>query len=127
MNTIKAIRTNNNDDSHSKAKDFIGIPIIGPNGELLNGIQELSLSNDENKTLCRFVNGFLDGNVYDENGNIIETLPALEYENGGTEYWTKGHPDGLPAIKQNFSYYEEDWINGVIQEIREEQMLVEIE
>ena len=62
----------------------------------------------------------MDGNFYDSDGNIIERLPALEYGFGGTEYWTKGTPDGFPAIVQNFGYYEEDWENGRILEIRNE-------
>ena len=65
--------------------------------------------------------------IYDEKGKVLEKLPALEYSFGGTEYWTKGAPDGFPAIVQNFGYYEEDWQNGTIQEIRNEIELESIE
>lgn len=77
--------------------------------------------------LCRFVNGLLDGNIYNKNGKLIEQRPALEYSFGGTEYWTKGAPVGFPAVIQNFGYYEEDWANGTIQEIRNEVEFVSLE
>jgi hypothetical protein len=127
MNTIKAIKTNDNNQSCSRAKQFIGVPIIGRDGKLLNGEQKFKFENEEEETVCRFVNGLLDGNVYDKDGNIVDKLPALEYSFGGTEYWTKGAPDGFPAIVQNFGYYEEDWQNGTIQEIRNEIELESIE
>lgn len=120
MNTIKAIQTTDNEQSCSRAKEFIGVPVTGKDGKLLNGEYKFNFENEEEPTVCRFVNGLLDGNFYDSDGNIIERLPALEYGFGGTEYWTKGTPDGFPAIVQNFGYYEEDWENGRILEIRNE-------
>ncbi len=120
MNQIKAIKTNDNNQSCSRAKQFIGVPVVGKDGKLLNGEYRFKFENEEEETVCRFVNGFLDGNIYDEKGKVLEKLPALEYSFGGTEYWTKGAPDGFPAIVQNFGYYEEDWQNGTIQEIRNE-------
>ena len=124
MNTIKSIKTNDNEDSCSRAKQFIGIPIIGKDGKLLNGEVKYRFDGEEEDIVCRFRNGFLDGNVYDSDGKIVEVRPALEYAYGGTEYWTKGFPHGFPAVQQNFGYYEEDWNAGTIQEIRNE---VEIE
>ena len=124
MNTIKSIRTNNNEDSCSRARQFIGVPVIGKDGKLLNGEIKYRFENEEENTICRFRDGLLDGNIYDESGNLLEKRPALEYGFGGTEYWRNGVPDGFPAIVQNFGYYEEDWQNGKIQEIRNE---VEVE
>ena len=64
-------------------------------------------------TIVRFVNGYIDGNIYDHFGNVIYTHPAIEYP-GGQEYWTKGYPHGLPAIQFfdviDGAYYEEYWI-----------------
>ena len=127
MNTIKSIKTNDNNASSSRAKNFIGVPVTGTDFKLLNGEYKFKFANEEEETLCRFVNGFLDGNVYDKDGNIVQRRPALEYSFGGVEYWTKGCPDGFPAIKKNFGYYEEDWANGTIQEIRNEVELESIE
>lgn len=127
MNTIKSIRTNDNNASCSRAKNFIGVPVIDAVGKLLNGEFKYKFNDEEEETVCRFVDGFLDGNVYDKDGNAVETLPALEYSFGGKEYWTKGMPDGFPAVIQNFGYYEEDWKNGTIQEIRNEVELLALE
>lgn len=124
MNTIKTIKTNDNAQSCSRAKQFIDTPVTGTDGKLLNGQFEFKFENEEEPTICRFVNGLLDGNIYDSNEQIVEKRPALEYSFGGTEYWTKGRPDGYPAVSQNFGYYEEDWSNGVIQEIRNEVELL---
>jgi len=126
MNTIKSIRTNNNEDSCSRARQFIGVPVIGKDGKLLNGEIKYRFENEEEDTVCRFRDGLLDGNIYDESGNLLEKRPALEYGFGGTEYWRNGVPDGFPAIIQNFGYYEEDWQNGKIQEIRNEVELESI-
>lgn len=120
MNTIKSIRTNDNQQSCSRAKQFIGVPVVGTDGKLLNGEYKFKFENEEEETTCRFVDGYLDGNVYDKDGKVLEQKPALEYSFGGTEYWTKGVPEGYPAISQNFGYYEEDWDMGTIQEIRNE-------
>lgn len=127
MNSITAIKTNDNTQSCSRAKQFIGVPVTDTDGKLLNGEFSFSFENEEEPTVCRFVNGLLDGNVYDSEGKAVERLPALEYSFGGTEYWTKGVPEGFPAVIQNFGYYEEDWTNGTIQEIRNEVELVSVE
>lgn len=127
MNTIKSIKTNDNNASSSRAKEFIGVPVTGKDFKLLNGEIKFRFANEEEETLCRFVDGLLDGNSYDKDGKIVKRRPALEYGFGGVEYWTKGVPDGFPAIKKNFGYYEEDWKNGTIQEIRNEVELEEIE
>ncbi|MBO4858706.1 MAG: hypothetical protein J5527_09340 [Treponema sp.] len=127
MNTINSIKTNDNSQSCSRAKQFIGVPIVDKENKLLNGQYKFKFENEEEETICRFVNGLLDGNIYDKDKKIIERRPALEYSFGGTEYWTAGSPDGFPAVSQNFGYYEEDWENGTIQEIRTEYELVDTE
>ena len=129
MNTIKAIRTTDNNSSCSRAKSFFGVQILSDDGkyEPLNGQYTFHFEDEEEETICRFVNGYLDGNIYDPYGKIIEKRPALEYGFGGTEYWVKGFPDGFPAIVQNFGYYEEDWQNGNIVEFRNEVELISIE
>lgn len=129
MNTIKAIRTNDNNASSSRAINFMGVQILGNESphEPLNGEHRFKFDEEEEDTVCRFVNGYLDGNVYDKEGKIIEKRPALEYGFGGTEFWTKGYPDGIPAVLQNFGYYEEDWKDGNIVEIRNEVELLSIE
>lgn len=127
MNSINVIKTKDNSQSCSRAKQFIGIPVTGTDGKLLNGEFKFNFENEEEPTVCRFVNGLLDGNIYNSSGEIIESQPAMEYSFGGTEYWTKGTPDGFPAVIQNFGYYEEDWANGTIQEIRNEVELVSLE
>lgn len=105
MNSVKEIKTSDNNASVSRALQFIGVPIVDAQGKLLEG--EVTLSDG---TLARFHEGFLDG----------QGFPALEYEYGGREYWTKGFPHGYPAVIQNFGYTEEDWEHGQILCIRTE-------
>lgn len=126
MNSIKMTRPENNSESHSIAKEFFGIPVLDKKGNLLNGRVKKILKTDK-KAICRFVNGFIDGNTYDKDSNVLEQLPAIEYSNGGTEYWTKGFPEGYPAVIQNFGYYEEDWSHCRILETREEFELLGLE
>ena len=127
MNSITAIKTNDNSQSCSRAKQFIGVPVVGTDGKLLNGEFKFNFENEEEPAICRFVDGLLDGNIYNSEGVIIASQPALEYSFGGYEYWKKGVPDGFPAVCQNFGYYEEDWSNGTIQEIRNEVELLSID
>ncbi len=122
MNSIKQIETNDNNASSSRCLQFIGVPIVDSDGKLINGERKLS-----DGTIARFVNGYLDGNIYDENGKIIEERPALEYEYAGCEYWTKGQPHGYPAVSQAFHTIEEDWEHGQILAIRNEVELTGIE
>lgn len=122
MNTIKEILTDDNNASGSRCLQFIGVKVIGADGKLLNGEQKLS-----DGTLVRFVDGLIDGHIYDESGNSIEERPALEYEYEGTEYWTHGKPHGYPAVSQAFHTIEEDWENGQIRAIRNEMEIEKIE
>lgn len=125
MNTIKTILTSDNRCSCSKAKNFLGIVITDENGSLCNGEYDFDL--DGEKVLVRFHDGLIDGNIYSDDGKILNRIPALEYSNGGTEYWTKGFPDGYPAVIKDFGYYEEDWKNGKIEAIRNEIKLNSLE
>lgn len=109
----KIIKAKDNSESSSRCYQYIGVPIIGTDNTFLEG--EVTL---QDGTECHFHNGFLDGNIYDDNENIIEKRPALIYENGGFEYWEKGIPKGKPAVIQNFGLYEEDWFDGKLSEIR---------
>lgn len=108
MKSIHEILTTDNSASSSRAKEYIDVPIYDTNGEPLQG--EVTLSDG---TLTRFRDGLLDGNVYSNDGKISARCPALEYDNGGTEYWTRGAPDGWqvaePAIVQNWGTQMELW------------------
>ena len=123
-NILREIDTNDNSASNSKCKNFIGVKIYGKDGKPMNG--EVTL-NDGDGTIVRFVDGFIDGNVYDKENNIVEQKPALVYSHGGCEFWTKGKPHGYPAVVQNFGYHEEDWENGQIKNIRTENIIIEDE
>lgn len=99
--------------TQSKFKKFIGIPTLGQDGDLMNGESKL-----KDGTIIRFVNGFIDGNVYDARGEVLYTYPAIEYDRG-QEYWTKGTPHGFPAISLALGLYEEYWADGRIVKIKE--------
>lgn len=120
MTTIKERMVSSNDESSSRCKDFFGVIITEKNGDFCNGEKTLS-----DGTIVRFVNGFIDGNLYDENGNVLEQRPAVEY-NLGQEFWTKGFPDGFPGVSQNMGYYEEDWEKQNLLTIRTEEEILEM-
>lgn len=122
MNTIKEWQPTSNKESRSVCKDYIGKIILDRNNRLCEGEKILP-----NGTVVRFVNGLIDGNIYDENGKSILQRPAVEYTRGGQEFWTKGYPDGYPAVSQNMGYYEEDWADKQILTVREEQVLEKID
>lgn len=115
MYTIKERLTTNNEESNSRCKNYIGILIIDKDNKLCSGEKKLP-----DGTVVRFVNGLIDGNDYDANGEIISSRAAVEYSFGGQEFWTKGFPKGFPAVSQNLGIYEEDWDDGHIISIREE-------
>lgn len=117
MTCIKMVTTEDNNASSSRCVAFIGMPVCGADGEPLEGEVRL---NDGAGTLVRFVGGLIDGNVYDGDGNIKWTRPAVEYGSCGREYWTRGRPDGFPAVIQNDGFHEEDWRDGHIVAIRTE-------
>lgn len=77
----------------------------------LNGIQ----IGEDRETILRFRDGQLDGDVCDENGNLVTVKPAVEKQ-GHLEYWRKNklHRDNnLPAIISPGGTYNEYWENGV--------------
>lgn len=102
MNKIKS-RITKRTESQSKFLKYIGVPITDQNDELLNGEKTL-----KDGTIVRFVNGLIDGNIYDKQGNVVIQMPAIEYALG-QEFWEKGVPKGYLAISQDMGHYEEDW------------------
>lgn len=124
MMSIKERFTTNNNESRSKCLKFLGTFILDKNNKFLNN--EITLKDG---TIVRFVNGLIDGNLYDAKGNIIEEMAAIEYPDGSQEFWTKGYPSGFPAVSQNMGHYEEDWegchIISIREEIEIEEMLIE--
>ena len=67
--------------------------------------------------IVRFKDGYIDGGY----------LPAIEYEDGGTEWWSKGMPDGHPAIVTDFGTREEYWENGRLIRIESQFEIVKLE
>lgn len=97
-------------ESRSRYKKFFKIQVVGQNGNLFDGEKTFP-----DGTLVRFQNGLIDGNIYDSRGEVLYTYPAVEYaDSPGKEYWTKGLPQGYPAICQDAGLYEEYWSDGKI-------------
>lgn len=86
------------------------------NGNVINGAKlDAEEYSKGNSVLLRFRDGFLDGDVFDDNGNFKEQLPAVEGKNH-QEYWrhNKLHRDGgLPAVISGEPPVFEWWENGV--------------
>lgn len=97
-----------NSESNSKFKDRFGIQYREKFWKKLNGERR-----EPDGTIVRYVDGYIDGNIYDKEGNIVQRYPAIEYKDG-KEYWTRGYPDGFPAILQNYDLDQEYWICGNI-------------
>ena len=93
-----------NSESKSKYKDRFGIQYKEKFWKKLNGERR-----EPDGTIVRYVDGYIDGNIYDKEGNIVQRYPAIEYGNG-KEYWTRGYPDGFPAILQKSDLDQEYWI-----------------
>lgn len=117
MNKIKS-RIAQRTESQSKFLKYIGVPITNQNNELLNGEKTL-----KDGTIVRFVNGLIDGNIYDKQGNVVIQMPAIEYVLG-QEFWEKGVPKGYPAISQDMGHYEEDWDESDNIVIRQEYKIL---
>lgn len=68
---------------------------------------------DNEEIIMRFNNGYLDGDSYTKEGELI-VQPAVECE-GHLEYWRKGqlHRDNkLPAVSTNGFSENEYWEHG---------------
>lgn len=64
--------------------------------------------------ILRFHDGLLDGDIYNAEGKVVMTKPAVEAP-GHIEYWRQGniHRDnGLPAITGNNFMVNEWWRDG---------------
>ncbi len=110
-----------NDKSISRFQDFFGRTVRNKDGSLLNG--EITLNIYPRPTI-RFHNGKIDGNIYDREGYIIYRYPAISYfrhDNYYEEYWTKGYPDGFPAICDDNDDYKEYWIDKKLLKIVEKE------
>ena len=65
-------------------------------------------------TILRFIDGFLDGDLFDTQGNLIMQRPAVDTD-GHQEYWRKNrlHRDGsAPAVYSDGFTGEEWWQDG---------------
>lgn len=98
--------------SKSKCFSYLKKYFADEDGMPYEGVREISEG-----LFVRFVNGYIDGNVYDKNGIIVARQPAMEYENEGMEFWLKGTPSGSPAVIQDGGKYEESWKGGTIRKV----------
>ena len=81
------------------------------NGKPLEGVR----IGEDKQTILRFRNGWLDGDIIGENGNLITVKPAVERQ-GHLEYWRKNklhRDDNLPAVISDDFTHKEYWENGV--------------
>ena len=82
------------------------------NGNLAEG-QRVFITENGKQVFVRFRNGYLDGDVFNENGEL-EVKPAVE-TTGHLEYWREGklhRDDGLPAVISDGFAYKEWWENN---------------
>lgn len=100
---IYSKKTNNLKDSRCRCPNYIGVLITDEKGNPIDGNHIM-----EDGTLIRFRNGYIDGG----------DLAAIEYENGGIEFWVEGFPHGFPAIVTDYGSHEEDWNKGTLIEVR---------
>lgn len=83
-----------------------------------NNIKLSGLKFAEDKvTLLRFIDGKLNGDQFDKNGNLRQVKPAVEGP-GRIEFWRQNklhHDDGLPAVKVDNANGSttEYWENGI--------------
>ena len=86
---------------------------VNENGSPKNG----EFFAEDKKTILRFKNGFLDGDIDTINGLIVK--PAVEGP-GHQEYWreNKLHRDNeMPAVISDGFAQREYWIDGIKQEV----------
>ncbi len=109
---VNVLNTHDINFSKTRGKQGIGICFLDENGNPVNGTHTMS-----DNSVMRFKDGFIDG----------DGLPAIEYEYGGTEYWSKGFPNGQPAVISDFGTHEEDWIEGILVQVRDEYEIKEVD
>ena len=84
---------------------------LDDDGKPLNGIRIYADDFDNGmKTILRFRNGFLDGDLFNNSGELVLQKPAVESE-GHQEYWreNKLHRDnGEPAVYSN-GFKDKEW------------------
>lgn len=97
--------------SQSRCLKFMGQIIYDEYGKPMNGERRMS-----DGSLMRFKEGLIHGGEF----------PAIEYENGGTEYWQNGFPHGNPAVITNFGTRTETWNHGQLIKIDSELEIIEI-
>lgn len=89
---------------------------LDENGLPLNGLKIYAKDyNNGKKTILRFIDGFLDGDQFDEFGNLLRQKPAVETD-GHVEYWRKNklHRDnGEPAVLSDNFKTKEYWEDGI--------------
>ena len=108
-----------NNLSESHFRDFFGRVVKDENGLPLNGTVQIG---EYPYAIIRFHKGMIDGNLYDDKGNILNRYPAIEYYynyESYQEFWTQGYPDGLNAIiVGDGKDYEEYWCNKELLRIK---------
>ena len=115
-NYIEIIYPGNN-LSESHFRDFFGRVVKDENGLPLNGTVQIG---EYPHAIIRFHKGMIDGNLYDDKGNILNRYPAIDYDfDSYQEFWTQGYPDGLNAIiVGDGKDYEEYWCNKELLRIK---------
>lgn len=91
------------------------------NGQLLN----CPRIGEDKKTIYRFIDGMLDGDVFSPTGKLVTVKPAIEAPGGHEEYWrqNKLHRDNHePAILSKGFTHKEWWENGIRQPDREQSI-----
>ena len=111
-------------NTSSKFIDFNGLDVQlhDENGYLKNGAYFDANDYDKGiKTILRFRDGKLDGDIYSKDGKFVMAKPAVEGP-GHMEYWRDGklHRDNdEPAVISNGFCDREWWKDGVF--IRDEK------
>ncbi|MBO6185992.1 MAG: hypothetical protein J6O88_15135 [Chryseobacterium sp.] len=84
---------------------------LDADGNPLNGTRIYAEDFKNGKqTLLRYIDGYLDGDLFDTKGNLVMQRPAVDAD-GHQEYWRKNrlHRDGnAPAIYSK-GFTEEEW------------------
>ena len=80
-------------------------------GNPLNGTRVYAEDFKNGKhTILRFIDGYLDGDLFDTNGKLIMQRPAVDAD-GHQEYWRKNklHRDGKAPAVYSGGFTEEEW------------------